>query len=280
MTINDFLKTYQDSMLNRKMINPLSASSTKPPPLNPPVGNRATFGSSVPDWLKTRTDNAVSEYTSNKSEKTSELATDYAKKAAGQIPVDRYGIVQDKTTDFTPQFNSQIQSISNRGKLSLATEEAKATWQQLQNSQDMAAGFTTNLAPGASSGNMGARAVSAAMDAMKRGIPYVWGGTSLSSGVDCSGLVQAIYSKLGVKVPRTTYEQAKSGKRVPLSNLLPGDLVFYHTGGRDPNGIGSLSHVAIYLGNGKVISALNRRAGITVQPLNNNNGAVMAVRPW
>lgn len=275
MTINDFLKTYQTAMQNKKMINPLSSSNTQPP-----VGSQSSFGASIPDWLKSRKDSALSEYTSNKSEKTSELATDYAKKAAGQIPVDKFGIVQDKSTDFTPQFNSQLQSISNRGKLSLATVEAKATWQSLQNQQEMAAGFTTNLAPGASSGNMGARAVSMAMDAMKKGIPYVWGGTNLNQGVDCSGLVQSIYKSLGVSLPRSTYEQAKAGKRVSLGNLLPGDLIFYHTGGRDPNGIGSLSHVSIYIGNGKVISALNSRAGIKVQPINNNGGAVQAVRPW
>lgn len=275
MSIDDFLKTYQNSMLNKKTINPLSSSNTQPP-----VGSQSSFGSVIPEWLKGRKNNALAEYTSNKGEKTSELATDYAKKAAGQIPVDRYGIIQDKSTDFTPQFNSQIQSISNRGKLSLATEEAKATWQTLQNQQDMAAGFTTNLAPGASSGNIGARAVSMAMDAMKKGIPYVWGGTNLASGVDCSGLVQSIYKSLGVKLPRTSYEQAKSGKRVSLGNLLPGDLVFYNTGSRDPNGIGSLSHVSIYIGNGKVISALNSRSGIKIQPINNNNGAIAAVRPW
>lgn len=275
MTVNDFLKTYQTAMQNRKMVNPLSASNTKAP-----VGSQSSFGAAVPDWLKDRKNNALAEYTSNKGERTSELATDYAKKAAGQIPVDKFGIVQDKTTDFTPQFNSQIQSISNRGKLSLATEEAKATWQTLQNQQEMSAGFITNLAPGASSGNIGARAVSQAMDAMKKGIPYVWGGTNLASGVDCSGLVQSIYKNLGVSLPRSTYEQAKAGKRVSLGNLLPGDLVFYNTGSRDPNGIGSLSHVSIYIGNGQVISALNSKSGIKIQPINNNGGAVQAVRPW
>lgn len=279
MSVDDFLKTYKNTMMNRKMVNPLSANNNTPV-LNPPVGNRTSFGSAIPDWLQTRKNSAITEYTTNKSKKTTELASDYAEKAAGQIPVDQYGIVRDKTTNFTPQFNSQIESISNRGKLSLATAESKATWQQLQNQQEMSAGFTTNLAPGASSGNIGARAVSAAMDAMKKGIPYVWGGTNLNQGVDCSGLVQSIYKRLGVSLPRSTYEQAKAGKRVSLGNLLPGDLVFYHTGARDPNGIGSLSHVSIYIGNGQVISALNSRAGIKVQPLNNNGGAVQAVRPW
>ena len=75
------------------------------------------------------------------------------------------------------------------------------------------------------------------------GVPYVWGGTS-PKGFDCSGLVQYCYQKVGVSLPRTTYDQINRGKRVSQSNLKPGDLVFPHTG-----------HVGIYAGNGKMIHA-------------------------
>jgi cell wall-associated NlpC family hydrolase len=183
-------------------------------------------------------------------------------------------------TNFSDLFNQQLSSIGDTGKAALATEQSKAQWQQMQNQAEMNAGYTTNWTPGASSDNKGAKAVSIAMTAYQNGTKYAWGGNSLTGGVDCSGLVQQVYKQLGINVPRTTYQQAKFGKKVPLSNLLPGDLVFYNTGGLDPNGIGNLSHVAIYIGNGQIIDARNSRAGIKVGSMNVMGGAVMAVRPW
>lgn len=83
------------------------------------------------------------------------------------------------------------------------------------------------------------------------GTPYVWGGNSLSSGVDCSGLVQQVYKNFGVKVSRTTYTQIGEGKAVKMNELQPGDMVFFDT---DP-GSGGPDHVGIYAGNGKMIHA-------------------------
>jgi len=77
------------------------------------------------------------------------------------------------------------------------------------------------------------------------GLPYVWGGTSLESGADCSGFVQAIYAHFGVSIGRTTYEQINDGKAISTtdkSKWKKGDLIFPHSG-----------HVVMYLGNGKVI---------------------------
>ena len=75
------------------------------------------------------------------------------------------------------------------------------------------------------------------------GVPYLWGGTS-PKGFDCSGLVQYCYNKVGVSLPRTTYDQINRGKAVSRKNLQPGDLVFPHNG-----------HVGIYTENGKMIHA-------------------------
>jgi cell wall-associated NlpC family hydrolase len=106
-------------------------------------------------------------------------------------------------------------------------------------------------------------------------VPYVWGGNSLTQGVDCSGLVQQLYAKMGIQVPRTTYEQAKRGKQVPVSSIRPGDLVFYRPGSRGPE------HVGIYVGNGKIVHAANTRLGVITSNLNNSNGAPMLVlRPY
>ena len=84
------------------------------------------------------------------------------------------------------------------------------------------------------------------------GNPYVWGGTSLTSGADCSGFVQSVYRNFGINLPRTSYEQQNVGTEVSYANAQPGDLICY--GG----------HVAIYMGNGKIVHASNSRDGIKI----------------
>lgn len=84
------------------------------------------------------------------------------------------------------------------------------------------------------------------------GNPYVWGGTSLTNGADCSGFVQSIYANFGVSLPRTSYEQQNAGTEVSYSEAQPGDLICY--GG----------HVAIYMGDGQIVHASNSVDGIKV----------------
>jgi cell wall-associated NlpC family hydrolase len=90
------------------------------------------------------------------------------------------------------------------------------------------------------------------------GLPYVWGGTSPTSGVDCSGLVMLGLRKAGINIGRVTYQQQNGGTRVPFSGLQAGDLVFWDHGG--PAGA---DHVAFYLGNGKILEA--PRTGLNVR---------------
>lgn len=89
------------------------------------------------------------------------------------------------------------------------------------------------------------------------GNPYVWGGTSLTNGADCSGFVQSIFKQYGVSLPRTSVSQSQSGTKISLSEAKPGDLIFYDKGG-------AVNHVAIYIGNGQVIHASNPRTGIRI----------------
>ncbi|MDF2943540.1 MAG: hypothetical protein K0S01_2398 [Herbinix sp.] len=89
------------------------------------------------------------------------------------------------------------------------------------------------------------------------GESYVWGGTTLGVGVDCSGFTMRVYEHFGYSIPRTSRSQGSSGSRVNASSLKPGDLVFYGSSSY-------ISHVAIYIGNGKVIHASNRRDGIKI----------------
>lgn len=93
------------------------------------------------------------------------------------------------------------------------------------------------------------------------GNPYVWGGTSLTNGADCSGFVQSVYSNFGVSLPRTSYEQQNAGTEVSYADAQPGDLICY--GG----------HVAIYMGNGQIVHASNSRDGIKIS----NNAAYRTI---
>ncbi|OIK28168.1 C40 family peptidase [Streptomyces malaysiense] len=91
----------------------------------------------------------------------------------------------------------------------------------------------------------------------KLGSPYVWGATG-PHAFDCSGLVQAAYRSAGVSLPRTTYAQIDAGRRVSRSELRPGDLVFFYSG---------ISHVGLYIGDGRMIHAPNPSAPVRVAPI-------------
>ncbi|MET7985535.1 NlpC/P60 family protein [Streptomyces sp. NPDC005281] len=92
----------------------------------------------------------------------------------------------------------------------------------------------------------------------KLGSPYVWGATG-PDAFDCSGLAQAAYRSAGISLPRTTYSQINAGQRVTLSELRPGDLVFFYSG---------ITHVGIYVGNGQMIHAPNPSAPVRLAPIN------------
>lgn len=89
------------------------------------------------------------------------------------------------------------------------------------------------------------------------GNPYVWGGTSLTKGADCSGFTLSVFKKYGISLPHYSVSQSKMGKKVSLSEAKAGDLVFYSNGSR-------VNHVAIYLGNGQVVHASSPRTGIKI----------------
>jgi cell wall-associated NlpC family hydrolase len=95
------------------------------------------------------------------------------------------------------------------------------------------------------------------------GVEYVWGGNSLTSGIDCSGLTQQAWKAAGVDIPRTTYDQIKVGTEVDPANagaFQPGDLLFPHRG-----------HVMMYIGDGKVIEAPHRGAQVRIVPVSSRS---------
>lgn len=94
------------------------------------------------------------------------------------------------------------------------------------------------------------------------GNPYVWGGTSLTKGADCSGFTMQVMKHFGVSLPHHSGSQAKCGKKISSSEKRPGDLIFY------TNKSGTINHVAMYIGNGQVIHAASKRSGIKISTWN------------
>lgn len=86
------------------------------------------------------------------------------------------------------------------------------------------------------------------------GNPYVWGGTSLTNGADCSGFVQSVYAHFGVSLPRTTWDMENVGTPVSYDQAIPGDIILYD------------GHVGIYMGDGQIVNAINSSRGIGILP--------------
>ncbi len=93
------------------------------------------------------------------------------------------------------------------------------------------------------------------------GNPYVYGGTSLTNGTDCSGFTQSVYSHFGISIPRTSGSQASAGKHVSFDELKAGDLILYARNGR-------VGHVALYIGGGQVVHASTYKTGIKISTWN------------
>ena len=104
------------------------------------------------------------------------------------------------------------------------------------------------------------------------GNPYVYGGTSLTNGADCSGFTQSVFANFGISLSRTAADQSYGGTAVDLGSIQPGDLLFYSDGG-------GISHVAIYMGGGQIVHAANAASGITTSNYDYST-PVSASRYW
>ena len=120
-----------------------------------------------------------------------------------------------------------------------------------------------NAAAGSGAGSVSSKRAQIANYAVQFvGNPYVWGGTSLTSGTDCSGFTMSVMAKFGVSLPHNSGSQSQRGKSISSSQMRPGDLVFYSGSG------GGINHVAIYIGNGQVCHASNKKSGIKISSWN------------
>jgi len=86
---------------------------------------------------------------------------------------------------------------------------------------------------------------------------YVYGGTSLTNGTDCSGFTMSVYSHFGIGIGRSSRNQANNGRTISVDSVQPGDLIFYASGG-------TINHVAMYIGDGQVVHASTAKTGIVI----------------
>jgi peptidoglycan DL-endopeptidase CwlO len=167
--------------------------------------------------------------------------------AQQQLATDRRA-VQDKLRSAQDLLNSLTAAQKARLAKLQAQKEAAAR---------ASAAKLTASAPMSSATYAAKAAKAIAFAKAQLGKPYVWGATGPNS-YDCSGLTQAAWAAAGVTLPRTTWDQVKVGTRVSISDLEPGDLIFYYS---------DISHVAMYIGNGQMIQAPHTGAVIDIQPI-------------
>ena len=169
----------------------------------------------------------------------------------------RFDLINSMGTDA----NIQAQDRANT-KLKQKIAEQKAAAAEANN-----AGFTYT-APKGNSGDLRSRIVNYA--SQFKGTNYVWGGAK-PGGFDCSGLVQYVYGKMGVKMPRVSQQQATQGRMTNVQNLKAGDLVAW---GNTP---ATAHHIAIYAGNGLIWEAPHTGAQVRLRKISPNEAGIMGI---
>lgn len=141
-----------------------------------------------------------------------------------------------------------------------AQEQAAQQQEQQQSSGDTSSEDTSSEGTSSGSGTSSTRQSVVNFALQFVGNPYVYGGTSLTNGADCSGFTQSVMANFGISIPRTAAAQSGAGTPVSLDAIQPGDLLFY-------NGGGGIGHVTMYIGNGQVVHASNSNTGIIVSSI-------------
>ena len=162
------------------------------------------------------------------------------------------------------------QSGAAKAKVEEAGEDAlKTAVEEIKPADNKATYYTvTSIKEGAKYNEVREKILEKALSCV--GNPYVWGGTSLTHGADCSGFVQTLYSLFGYHLPRVAAAQSRVGTQIPVSDAAPGDLIFFARNGY-------VYHVAMYAGDGKTVEAYSSQYGIITKELSERN-AVWATR--
>lgn len=146
-----------------------------------------------------------------------------------------------------------------------AAEEKKKSEEAKKNKNNSSSSNSSSSNNSSSSSNVGSASGNEVANYAQKfvGNPYKWGGTSLTKGADCSGFLYTIYGQFGYDIPRVSRDQAAgAGRRVDISERQPGDLIFY------TNSSGTVNHVAMYIGDDKIVHAANKRQGIIISKYN------------
>ncbi len=145
---------------------------------------------------------------------------------------------------------AELRSVRSQIVTNTADDEAVALIEKAKTTLNERAAARQTIVSGSASSNQGSVSVSSSAIVNKAyqylGVPYVWGGTS-PSGFDCSGFIQYVYRSQGISLPRTSGSQASSGSYVSIANAKPGDILYF--------GQSSVTHVGIYIGDGRMIHA-------------------------
>jgi len=155
--------------------------------------------------------------------------------------------MQEQIADASALAKKYAKTIKQQNQF-IATEEARIAAEKAAASAGNSGGVTGGSNPSYSTNVSGQDVVNYASQFV--GNPYVYGGTSLTNGCDCSYFTQACFGHFGISLPRTSYAQRSSGQGVSYANAKAGDIICY------------AGHVAIYMGNGKIVHAANAKSGI------------------
>jgi cell wall-associated NlpC family hydrolase len=173
----------------------------------------------------------------------------------------------------TASFSTALASASSGTASAATSDDAAAMAEALGMDPSVVSAFKaagTSAPGGSASANSGTTAAKVIAEAKKYlGVKYVWGGES-PTGFDCSGLVQYVYKKFGVELPRVSQDQAHAGRAISRADAKPGDLVFFGK---------PATHVGVYLGNGMMLDAPNSRSVVRVEKLWSNVSGFRRVLP-
>lgn len=203
------------------------------------------------DWVKILVDDSTKGYV---SKEYVDISVEFGK----AISIEEEEAIQRAREEAARQEAARraAQSKASNSRSNSKSQSSKSNSQSSSQSSQSSKSSSSTIS---SSSGTGSDAASYAQKFV--GNPYSYGGTSLTNGTDCSGFTQSVYSRFGVSLPRTSGSQASSGSKVDINNLKAGDLVFYASNG-------SINHVAMYIGGGRVVHASNKRTGITTSNIN------------
>ena len=182
-----------------------------------------------------------------------------AAKALQQLSAAQQQLAADKATvqRKLTQAQNLLNSLTAQQKARLEALRKQQEEEAARKAAQLAAEAQANAAKNADTSYAAKAAKAIAFAKAQLGKPYVWGATGPDS-FDCSGLTQAAWGAAGVSLPRTTWDQINVGTRIPISDVQPGDLIFYNS---------DIDHVAMYIGDGQIIQAPHTGAVVDIQPM-------------